>query len=131
MDERHVRPYTSAATSRMQATLTRAPLLNGCLDPGDVSVQEAYGARPCGRHRPAVNAVAHLPRFVLAGEQLDIAIRGGLIACDASPAPGSPPRTKPATSSASSSDTNRAAFDSNPTSGVLADRHARGHRASR
>jgi hypothetical protein len=34
-----------------------------------------------------VNAVAHLPRFVLAGEQLDIAIRGGLIACDASPAP--------------------------------------------
>ena len=29
----------------------RSPLLNCCLNPGDVSVREACGARPCGRHR--------------------------------------------------------------------------------
>ena len=35
---------------------------------------------------PAATAVAHLPRLVLVRDQLDVAIRGGLIACDASPA---------------------------------------------
>ena len=34
----------------------------------------------------AATAVGHLPRLVLAGDQLDVAIRGGLIACDASAA---------------------------------------------
>ena len=29
----------------------QSPLLNCCLNPRDVSVQEACGARPCGRHR--------------------------------------------------------------------------------
>jgi tRNA pseudouridine55 synthase len=34
----------------------------------------------------ASTAVEHLPRLMLAGDQLDIAIRGGLIACDTFPA---------------------------------------------
>ena len=37
-DKRLVSPYTRAATSPMRASLTRAALLNGCLNPGDASV---------------------------------------------------------------------------------------------
>jgi len=50
----------------MRATLTRATLLNRCLNPRDVSVREACGARPCGRHR--VQLQSRTPRLAFRGK---------------------------------------------------------------
>ena len=61
MDEGSGRMHTSAATRPMRATLTRATLLNRCLNPRDVSVREARGARPLGARAGPAGVVAHHP----------------------------------------------------------------------
>ena len=65
MDEKSVRPYTSAATRPTRETLTRAPTAQLLPQSGRWLGQEACGARCCRRHR--LQLQSRPPRLAFCG----------------------------------------------------------------